>query len=208
MDRSLIPSVVVGGDGGELRSRSIRNGSPRARSPPGSALESASSVGRQHGSFSAISFLQQSASDGNLAAELEGRAAPFEFNGGRSEFTSAEPNRMSFPWNSFDGDGEAGGKGEHPSSPRKEPLELGGGSGSFGATAPERIVPPRVVVVHVGGDDEEGCAASAGRKQRGSFSSLLLLEAHELSTLDSSPTSSKRAMRSHIEEELKVELRS
>lgn len=201
MDRSLIPSVVVGGDGGELCSRSIRNGSPRARSPPGSALESASSVGRQHGSFSAISFLQQSASDGNLAAELEGRAAPFEFNGRRSEFASAEPNQMSFLWNSFDGDGEAGGKAEHPSTPRKEPLELGG-SGSFGATAPERIVPPRVVVVHVGNDDEEGCAASAGRKQRGSFSSLLLLEAHELSTLDSSPTSSKRAMQSHIEEEL------
>ena len=45
-------------------------------------------------------------------------------------------------------------------------------------------------------------AASAGRKQRGSFSSLLLLEAHELSTLDSSPNSQRRgAMQAHIEDE-------
>ena len=56
--------------------------------------------------------------------------------------------------------------------------------------------------VHVGNDDDEGCAASAGRKQRGSFSSLLLLEAHELSTLDGSPNSQRRgAMQAHIEDE-------
>ena len=64
-----------------------------------------------------------------------------------------------------------------------------------------QIIPPRVVVVHVDGDDE-GCVASAGRKQRGSFSSLLLLEAHELSTLDGSPNSQRRgAMQAHIEDE-------
>jgi hypothetical protein len=41
-----------------------------------------------------------------------------------------------------------------------------------------------VVVVHPAEDDETACdAASAGRKQRGSFNSLLLLEAAKLSHL-------------------------
>jgi len=44
-------------------------------------------------------------------------------------------------------------------------------------------LPPRVVIVHVPNDDAED-ACSAGRKQRGSFSSLLLLEAHNLSTME------------------------
>ena len=40
---------------------------------------------------------------------------------------------------------------------------------------------PRLVVVHPSHDEDENCISSAGRKQRGSFNSLLLLEAHELS---------------------------
>jgi len=218
VDQTQTPCVEVGGDFStepELRGPSFRSATSRARDPTG-AGESAS-IGRQHGSFSAISFLQQSASDGDLdgapaggrlVAEGEGSLshAPFEFNGGCSEFTSAEPNEMSFPWNSLDGDGDLG-------TPPGDPSALGGafksvktktsperhGSGSLGATTATQIIPPRVVVVHVGNDDDEGCAASAGRKQRGSFSSLLLLEAHELSTLDCSPTT-KRAMQSHIED--------
>jgi hypothetical protein len=35
--------------------------------------------------------------------------------------------------------------------------------------------------VHPQHDEEENCVQSAGKKQRGSFNSLLLLEAHELS---------------------------
>ena len=41
---------------------------------------------------------------------------------------------------------------------------------------------PRLVVVHPSHDEEEeNCISSAGRKQRGSMNSLLLLEAHKLS---------------------------
>lgn len=178
-------------------------------------MESAS-FGRQHGSFSAISFLQQShESDGDLScgrSEEEdgspGDAAPFEFNGGRSGFTSAEPNEMSYLWNSLDGgDGNAASDaaseeddGASLRSVEKEKPHVSGRS--FGAITGMPINPPRVVVVHVGNDDDETRAASAGRKQRGSFSSLLLLEAHELSTLDSSPNSQRRgAMQAHIEDE-------
>lgn len=223
MDRSLNPSVVVGGDGRELRGPSFRSRSSRARdprdSPPGASDLESASFGRQHGSFSAISFLQQShESDGDLSCgrseEEDGspgdappeRAAPFEFNGGRSDFTSAEPNEMSYLWNSLDGgDGNAasdtasedGGASLEPFQKEKPHV-----SRSFGAINGMPINPPRVVVVHVGNDDDEGCAASAGRKQRGSYSSLLLLEAHELSTLDGSPNSQRRgAMQAHIEDE-------
>ena len=219
MDRSLNPSVVIGGDGRELRGPSFRSRSSRAQDPrdppPGASDLESASFGRQHGSFSAISFLQQShESDGDLScgrSEEEdgspGDAAPFEFNGGRSGFTSAEPNEMSYLWNSTDG-GDGGNAGASDTAseddgaslePEKEKPHV---SGSFGAITGMPINPPRVVVVHVGNDDDEGCAASAGRKQRGSFSSLLLLEAHELSTLDSSPNSQRRgAMQAHIEDE-------
>ena len=213
VDQSLNPSVVVGGDGRELRGPTFRSRSSRARDPrdpppEASDLESAS-FGRQHGSFSAISFLQQShESDGD--SERENGSPGFEFNGGRSDFTSAEPNEMSYLWNSIDaGDGNAAsdtasedeGASNICPSPEKEKPHV---TGSLKNTITgSQIIPPRVVVVHVGNDDDEGCAASAGRKQRGSFSSLLLLEAHELSTLDGSPNSQRRgAMQAHIEDEL------
>ena len=222
MDRSLNPSVVIGGDGRELRGPSFRSRSSRAQDPrdppPGASDLESASFGRQHGSFSAISFLQQShESDGDLScgrSEEEdgspGDSAPFEFNGGRSGFTSAEPNEMSYLWNSMDGgDGNAAsdtasedeGASNICPSPEKEKPHV---TGSLKNTITgSQIIPPRVVVVHVGNDDDEGCAASAGRKQRGSFSSLLLLEAHELSTLDGSPNSQRRgAMQAHIEDEL------
>ena len=220
VDRTSIPSVVVGGaDVRELRGPSFRSRSSRARDDAESA-----SFGRQHGSFSAISFLQRSLdSDGdlspslsNLSTEEDGgssltnvdarvgpeRASLFEFNGGNSEFTSATPNEMSFMWNSLGDDANAAIVPASPPerdvgilrkpSPKPSPDRHPNGAQS---------IPPRVVVVHVDGDDE-GCVASAGRKQRGSFSSLLLLEAHELSTLDSSPNSQRRgAMQAHIEDE-------
>ena len=217
MDRSLNPSVVIGGDGRELRGPSFRSRSSRAQDPrdppPGASDLESASFGRQHGSFSAISFLQQShESDGDLScgrSEEEdgspGDSAPFELNGGRSGVTSAEPNEMSYLWNSMDGgDGNAASDTASEDDgaslePEKEKPHV---SGSFGAITGMPINPPRVVVVHVGNDDDEGCAASAGRKQRGSFSSLLLLEAHELSTLDGSPNSQRRgAMQAHIEDE-------
>ena len=44
----------------------------------------------------------------------------------------------------------------------------------------------RLVVVHPSHEDEESCKLSAGKKQRGSNTSLLLLEAQRLSTLDAS----------------------
>ena len=246
MDRTLTPSVVVGGDGRELRGPSSRSRSSRARDFAAAPDAESASFGRQHGSFSAISFLQRSLdSDGdlspslsNLSQEEDGspsistnrdarpeRAAPFEFNGGNSDFTSATPNEMSFAWNSLGDDANAPNAPASPperdvsssfssrkTSPKTSPDRHPNGgfnSGSFGAiTATQtQIIPPRVVVVHVGNDDDEGCAASAGRKQRGSFSSLLLLEAHELSTLDSSPTSAKRAMQSHIESERSLDER-
>ena len=208
MDRSLNPSVVIGGDGRELRGPSFRSRSSRAQDPrdppPGASDLESASFGRQHGSFSAISFLQQShESDGD--SERENGSPGFEFNGGRSDFTSAEPNEMSYLWNSIDaGDGNAASDTASEDDgaslePEKEKPHV---SGSFGAITGMPINPPRVVVVHVGNDDDEGCAASAGRKQRGSFSSLLLLEAHELSTLDGSPNSQRRgAMQAHIEDE-------
>ena len=108
MDRTSIPSVVVGGaDVRELRGPCFRSRSSLARDDAESA-----SFGRQHGSFSAISFLQRSLdSDGdlspsmsNLSTEEDGgssltnidvdpeRASLFESNGGNSEFTSATPN--------------------------------------------------------------------------------------------------------------------
>jgi hypothetical protein len=225
VDRTSIPSVVVGGaDVRELRGPSFRSRSSRARDEVAARDAESASFGRQHGSFSAISFLQRSLdSDGdlspslsNLSTEEDGspltnidarpeRAAPFEFNGGNSEFTSATPNEMSFMWNSLGDDANAAAPASPPErnvgilrkpSPKPSPDRHPNG----GATTAPSIIPPRVVVVHVDGDDE-GCVASAGRKQRGSFSSLLLLEAHELSTLDSSPTSQRRAMQSHIEKE-------
>ena len=247
MDRTLIPSVVVGGDGRELRGPSFRSRSSRARDFAAAPDVESASFGRQHGSFSAISFLQRSHdSDGdlspslsNLSQEEDGspsistnrdarpeRAAPFEFNGGNSDFTSATPNEMSFMWNSLGDDANANANAPNaPASPPERDVSSslrrktspktspdrhpngGFNSGSFGAITATQIIPPRVVVVHVGNDDDEGCAASAGRKQRGSFSSLLLLEAHELSTLDSSPTSAKRAMQSHIESERSLDER-
>jgi hypothetical protein len=218
VDRTSIPSVVVGGaDVRELRGPSFRSRSSRARDDAESA-----SFGRQHGSFSAISFLHRSLdSDGdlspsasNLSTEENGggsltnidvgpeRASLFEFNGGNSEFTSATPNEMSFMWNSL-GDDDANAAIVPASPPERDVGILRKPSPK---PSPDRHpngahnIPPRVVVVHVDGDDE-GCVASAGRKQRGSFSSLLLLEAHELSALDGSPGSQKRAMRSHIEKE-------
>ena len=223
VDRSLNPSVVVGGDGRELRAPTFRSRSSRARDPrdaPPEArdLESAS-FGRQHGSFSAISFLQQShESDGDLScgrSEEETGSPGFEFNGGRSDFTSAEPNEMSYLWNPIDGgdggDGDAasdaaseddGASNVERSVEKEKPNVNVSGSLSKNTITGSQIIPPRVVVVHVGNDDDEGCAASAGRKQRGSFSSLLLLEAHELSTLDGSPNSQRRgAMQAHIEDE-------
>ena len=42
----------------------------------------------------------------------------------------------------------------------------------------------RLVIVHPS-NDEDNCISSAGRKQRGSFNSLLLLEAHDLSMASS-----------------------
>ena len=221
MDRTSIPSVVVGGaDVRELRGPSFRSRSSRARDEVAARDAESASFGRQHGSFSAISFLQRSLdSDGdlspslsNLSTEEDGgssltnidagpeRASLFEFNGGNSEFTSATPNEMSFMWNSLGDDANAAAPASPPErdvgilrkpSPKPSPDRHPNGAQS---------IPPRVVVVHVDGDDE-GCVASAGRKQRGSFSSLLLLEAHELSTLDSSPGSQRRAMQSHIEKE-------
>ena len=222
MDRTSIPSVVVGGaDVRELRGPSFRSRSSRARDEVAARDAESASFGRQHGSFSAISFLQRSLdSDGdlspslsNLSQEEDGssltnidarpeRAAPFEFNGGNSEFTSATPNEMSFMWNSL---GDDANNADAPASPPRE-RDVGILRKPSPKPSPDRhpngaqSIPPRVVVVHVDGDDE-GCVASAGRKQRGSFSSLLLLEAHELSTLDSSPGSHKRAMQSHIEKE-------
>lgn len=245
MDRTLTPSVVFGGDGRELRGPSFRSRSSRARDFAAAPDVESASFGRQHGSFSAISFLQRSHdSDGdlspslsNLSQEEDGSpsmncdarpegAAPFEFNGGNSDFTSATPNEMSFMWNSLGDDANANANAPNaPASPPERDVSSslrrktspktspdrhpngGFNSGSFGAITATQIIPPRVVVVHVGNDDDEGCAASAGRKQRGSFSSLLLLEAHELSTLDSSPTSAKRAMQSHIESERSLDER-
>ena len=52
---------------------------------------------------------------------------------------------------------------------------------AFAATAACYPRMPRMVVVHPSHDEDENCVSSAGRKQRGSFNSLLLLEAHELS---------------------------
>uniref|UniRef100_A0A7S0SWG3 Uncharacterized protein n=1 Tax=Mantoniella antarctica TaxID=81844 RepID=A0A7S0SWG3_9CHLO len=40
---------------------------------------------------------------------------------------------------------------------------------------------PRLVVVHPFHDEDDNCISAAGKKQRGSFNSLLLLEAHRLS---------------------------
>ena len=201
MDRTLTPSVVVGGDGRELRGPSFRSRSSRARDFAAAPDVESASFGRQHGSFSAISFLQRSHdSDGdlspslsNLSQEEDGpeRAAPFEFNGGNSDFTSATPNEMSFMWNSLGDDANANAPNAPASPPERDVSSSlrktspktspdrhpngGFNSGSFGAITATQIIPPRVVVVHVGNDDDEGCAASAGRKQRGSFSSLLLL---------------------------------
>lgn len=61
--------------------------------------------------------------------------------------------------------------------------------------------PPRVVVVHPAEDDVTECdAASAGRKQRGSFNSLLLLEAAKLSHLGGDRGGAEEATEASIAE--------
>jgi hypothetical protein len=139
VDRTSIPSVVVGGaDVRELRGPSFRSRSSRARDEVAARDAESASFGRQHGSFSAISFLQRSLdSDGdlspslsNLSTEEDGspltnidarpeRAAPFEFNGGNSEFTSATPNEMSFMWNSLGDDANAAAPASPPRAQRR-----------------------------------------------------------------------------------------
>jgi len=62
---------------------------------------------------------------------------------------------------------------------RSHHREIGFRGESTHGVAGEGKVPPRLVVVHPS-NDEENWISSAGRKQRGSCNSLLLLEAHNL----------------------------
>lgn len=121
--------------------------------------------------------------------------------GGLSALASERGGGGRSPDGSEDSSGEAAGttRRRAPTSPgarRRSHDGSGRGvntrGGSTHGVAGERTLhvpshsialPPRVVIVHVPNDDAED-ACSAGRKQRGSFSSLLLLEAHNLSTME------------------------
>lgn len=120
----------------------------------------ARSQGRQHGSFNCLQLLGKSLGDDVMGAEAKKRGNSCH---GRSELRGLSytaTSPNSFVWNT------AGG------------LRSAGGSGDLA----------RVVMVHQVNDDDE-TANSPGKKQRGSFNSLLLLEAHELSVAQS-PSSS------------------
>ena len=223
VDRS---SVDNGSSGGSLRGPSFgrhafggATGSRDSCSSNSITVES-ESLGRQHGSFNALSFLQTGDFDRDASSSSPGgdthnsmgirtnvslRVTPFEFTNGESDFTDPLPNEMSFLYGSFaDGDGDAqsdgGGKGTEPR--RGFALPQGHQNPNAASLPTQFQLPPRVVVVHGVGDADDDCAASAGRKQRGSFSSLLLLEAHELSTGgDGSPTHFRGGMQGHLEEE-------
>ena len=64
------------------------------------------------------------------------------------------------------------------SSPSSSASPVGGGGGG----GDDIKALQRLVVVHPAHEEEvENCSLAAGKKQRGSFNSLLLLEAHSLS---------------------------
>ena len=228
VDRSRLnstPTVVTSiGDGNsvdhsELRGPSFGRHAQNGGwdSPSSHAMES-ESLGRQHGSFNALSFLTGDFdSHGGRDSPVKGMdirggvqtlsGTPFEFTNGESEFTDATPNEMSYLFSTFEDEDSSGKESadetnevsDAQSSCKK--LSLNVQNPLFGSAGNPANILPRVVVVHgVDGDEDDLCTESAGRKQRGSFSSLLLLEAHELSTVDSSPTHFK-LMQAHLEEE-------
>lgn len=182
----------------------------------------AQSAGRQHGSFSCLSMLAEECS-----SPYEAQRGGYSFSAGQSAFTTplGGNNDMAFAFSLGDrddgridgcgkgsvadrhgvnigsglvgGGGIRGGRVAGGGDRARREAALRGGS-THGVSGERALMLPRLVVVHPSHDEDENSMSSAGKKQRGSYNSLLLLEAHRLST----HSASSDGMLTHVDMEM------
>jgi len=188
----------------------------------------ARSAGRQHGSFSCLSMLSDSPrtrgfvfredsaqEDGSGGSDENDEGAAAGFSAGDDDDHVNSSRRASFDVAAARARDVANEEFDLGLSPSETIARLRCDSGNEGSLSDATMhrgasrsasrvgwaAPPRVVVVHPAEDDVTECdAASAGRKQRGSFNSLLLLEAAKLSHLGGDRGGAEEATEASIAE--------